>query len=212
MHALLTCDFRVERGGQQLAGAHCNNSSQSVQSGGVAGVLRVNLCQDFDSRANPFHPRSTDEDRVHRIHAGLPCAELESFEIEVGFKGLALPPEGIAAHRDVQSAKGLLGVSVQISSGIGNLIGKENHAGTRAVHRKAFGDALPKRVREFKDSREFVDRGGFPTRDDQAVNVIQFCGPTDAHTRGACGFHCVDVLTEVALEGQYADPESCTHA
>ena len=83
MHALLPCYLRMEGSGQQTAGAHCNNSSHPVQGGRVAGVVGIHLRQDLNVRTNPFHPRSADEYRVHRVHTGLSGTEIKALEVQV---------------------------------------------------------------------------------------------------------------------------------
>src|SRR6478752_5450710 len=72
VYAFLAGHFRVEGGGQQLAGTHCDNSSRPGQRCGVgrlAGVRRFHLRQDLHVRTDPLHPRTADEDSVHGCHA-----------------------------------------------------------------------------------------------------------------------------------------------
>jgi len=62
MHALLPRHFRVEGGGQQLAGTHCNNSSRPVEGFGVAGLGRFHLGKDFDAVRRGLFGRIVSDD------------------------------------------------------------------------------------------------------------------------------------------------------
>lgn len=195
-----------------MAGAHCNNSSHSMQSGGVAGMVRIDLCQDVYSRTYPLNPRSADEHGMDRVHSVLVGAELQSLEIEVRFEGFPLPSKSVAANGDIQAAKRLLRVSLQVGGRVCDLFGQQNHARAGAVDRKAVGYPLLDGITEFKDPGQFVDGGGFATGDDQAVDPVQLGRPADTHAYSSSGLDGMNVLTEIALECQDADPEACTHA
>jgi len=71
MYAFLPSHFRVEGGGQQMAGTHCNNSSRPGQGSRVGRVFRIrrfHLGEDLHARTDPLHPRTADEHRVNRGH------------------------------------------------------------------------------------------------------------------------------------------------
>src|SRR5688500_5534266 len=104
VHAFLPRHFRVEGGGQQPAGTHCNNSSCPLQIGSVGSVDRVrrlHLGEHFDAVAHPLHPRAADEDCMHGSYAFLRGAEVQSLEVEVRLERLALAAERVAPHGDV---------------------------------------------------------------------------------------------------------------
>ncbi len=211
MHAFLPRHFRVEGGSQQPAGTHCNNSSCPLQIGSVGSVDRVrrlHLGEHLDAVAHPFHPRAADEDCMHGSDAFLRGAEVQSLEVEVRLERLALAPERVAPHGDVEAAEGLLGIAGEVSGGISYVVRQQNHAGTGPVDRKALGNVLAQRVSQLERARELVDGRGFPAGNNEAVKVVQLSRAADADGGGTGCFDGVEVLTEVALERKDADAKA----
>ena len=211
MYALLACHFRVEGGGQQLAGTHCNNSSCPLQIGCVGGVGRIrrlHLGQDLDPRSHPLHPWAADENGVHRRHAVFGGAEVQAPEVEVGLERLPLAPEGIAPHGDVQAAEGLLRIAGEIRGGVCDVVREEDHSGAGAVDREAFGDVLAQRVREFEGPRQLVDGGGFSSGNNEPVEAVKFRRTSDPDAGGAGRLDGAEMLAKVALKCQDADAQS----
>ena len=84
--------------------------------------------------------------------------------------------------------------------------------GTGPIDRQPGRNLLTDGIREFKDARKLVDGGGLAAGDDEAVDVVELCRAPDADAGGTGRFDGVDVLTEIALQGQDADPQARTHA
>ena len=59
----------------------------------------IDTRQDVHAVAGPFHIRGSDEDGGHPAHAG---------DVEVGFEGVDLAAEGVAAHGEVDDAEAAL--------------------------------------------------------------------------------------------------------
>lgn len=215
MYAFLARHFRMEGGGQQPAGTHCDNSSRPRQLDRVGRVLRLgrlNLGQDFNVRTHPFHPRPADEDGVHRWNPGLRGAEVQALEIEVGFEGVALAAEGVAPDGHVQAAEGLLRGTGKVSGRIGDIGGQENHSRAGSVDGKTFGDAFPQGSDQLEGAGQFVDGRGFSSGNDQPVQAVKLLRPADADGFGAGGLCGAEVLAEVALQRQHADAQARTNA
>ena len=215
MYAFFAGHFRVEGGGQQLAGTHCDNSSRPGERCGVRrlpGIRRFHLGQDLHVRPHALHPGTANEDRVHRVHPGFGGAEVQPLEVQVGFEGLALPAERVAADGDVQAAEGLLGRTGQIGCGVCDVRGEEDHACAGAIDGQSLGDVLTEGVGELERPRELVDGGGLATWNDEAVQAVQFLRTAHGHGLGARGFRGTQVLAEVSLEGQDANLQARTHA
>lgn len=211
MHALLPCHFRVEGGGQQLAGTHCNNSSRPLQIGCVGGmgrVCRLHLGKDLDVRPHPFHPRAANENGVHGSHALFGRAEIQALELKVGLERFPLAPEGIAPDSDIQAAKGLLRIAGKIGGGVRNVMGEEDHPGAGSIDGQPFGDMLPQRVRELKGPRQLVNGSGFSPGNNEPVQAVKLRRTADPDAGGAGCLHGTQVLAKVALERQDTDAQS----
>lgn len=205
MYAFLAGHFRMEGGGQQLAGTHCHNSSCPRQLGGVgglAGFRRFHLRQDLHVLSHPLHPGAADEDRMHRVHAGFRSTEVQALEIQVGFERLALAAKGVAADSDVKAAEGLLGRTGEICCRIRNVGREQDHACTGAVHGQALANVFAERIGKVKGPGQLVDGGGLAAGNYEAVQAVQFLRAAHWHGVGARGFRGTKVLTKVALEGQ----------
>lgn len=193
-----------------MAGTHCNNSSRPGQRDRVGRVFRVgrfNLGEDFDAGAHPLNPGPADKHGMHRRHAVFRCAELKALEVQVRFKGLPLPAEGVAAHRYIEAAEGLLRRAGEVRSRVRYVGGQENHPCAGAVHRQPARDAVPQRPGQFKGAGQFVDGGGFPAGNDQAVQAVQLGWPAHGNGVGAAVRGGAEVLAEVALKRQDTDPQ-----
>jgi len=211
VYAFLAGHFRMEGGGQQLAGTHCNNSSRPGERhcvGRLVGVGRFHLGQDLHICTHLLHPGAPDEDCMHRLHARLRGAEVQSLEVQVGFEGLALPAEGVAADGDVQAAERLLGCAGKIGCGIGDPVREQDHACARSKDRQTLCYVLPKGVGKVEGARQFVDRGGLAAGDDEAVQAIELLGTADSNALCAGGFRSAEVLAEVSLQGQDTNPQA----
>jgi len=208
VYAFFAGHFRMEGGGQQLAGTHCHNSSRPRQLGsvgGLAGVRRLHLREDLHVLPHPLHPRAADEDCMDRFHARFRGAEVQALEVQVGFEGLALAAKSVAADSDVEAAEGLLGRTGEIGRRICNVGREQDHACTGAVHGQALADVLAEGVGKVKGPGQLIDSGGLAAGNDEAVQTVQFLRTAHGHGLGACGFRGTQVLTEVALEGQDTD-------
>ena len=136
----------------------------------------------------------------------------ESLEVQVRLEGLALPAEGVAAHGDVESAERLLRVSGQVLRRVRDLVRQQDHPGARAVDGQAGLDAFAQRIPEPEDPGELVDRGRFAAGDDEPVQAVEFGGTPDPDAGGTGGFHGMQMLPEIALQRQDADPEPRSRA
>ena len=62
--------------------------------------------------------------------------------------------------------------------------------------------------REVEGPGQLVDGGRFAAGDDESVEAVELGGPADTHAGGARGLDGLEVLTEVALKCQDADPQA----
>lgn len=208
MYAFLAGHFRVEGGGQQLAGTHCDNSSRPGQRRGVRGLpglRRFHLREDLHALSHPLYPGAADEDCMYGVHTGIGGAEVQAFEIKVGLKGLPLTAKSVPTDGDVQAAERLLGRTGQVGCRIGDIRGQQDHACAGAIDGQALGDVLAKRVCKLEGACQFVDGRGLAAGNDEAVQAVQFLRTADRHGLRARGFRRAQVLAEVALEGKDAD-------
>jgi len=208
VYAFLPGHFRMEGGGQQLARTHCHNSSRPRQLGrvgGLTGVSWFHLREDLHTFSHPLHPRAADEDCMHRIHARFRGAEVQALEVQVGFEGLALAAEGVAADSNVKAAEGLLGSTGEIGCRICDVGREQDHACTGAINGQAFADVLAEGVGKVKGAGQLIDGGGFAAWNDEPVKAVEFLRAAHGYGLGARGFRGTQVLTEVALEGQDTD-------
>lgn len=215
MYAFLPGHFRMEGGGQQPAGTHCDNSSRPGQRGAVGCMLGIgwfNLGQDFHPGAHTLHPWTADEDGMDRSHTGVGGAEVQAFEVQVRLEGFPLASEGVAADGHVQPAECLLGSARKVCGGVGNVRGQQDHACAGTVNRQSAGDAFTQWFRQPEGTREFVDGCGLAARDDEPIQAVEFLGTPDADPLGAGFRGGTEMLAEVALKRQDADPKARAHA
>lgn len=148
----------------------------------------------FPDSLHPGRPDEHGMDRCTRF-----AGRRQRGEVQLGFKGINLPAERVAAYGDVQPAEGLLGVAGHVPGGIGNLVGKQNHACTAAIDRQPGLDPFLQGITKSKDAGQLVDRGGFPTGQDQPVDAGQLCGAAHTDGTGSAGFDGAGVFAHVAL-------------
>jgi hypothetical protein len=120
--------------------------------------------------------------------------------VQVLLEGVDLTAEGIAPHRDVQSPEGLL-----VSSPIGDPVGEHDHPGAGAVYRQPRGDARPQGLVQIERAHQLVHRRGLPTGDDEAVDPLQLTGAAHRDAHRTRTLHGIQVLPDIALDGEDAD-------
>jgi hypothetical protein len=93
----------------------------------------------LDARAGGFDPRCADEDRLHR-------AAVHSGHLHGSFERGDLAAKGVAAHRHVDAADGLLA-----GGSVGETVRQHDHACAGAVSGQSCGDALTQRGEQAED-------------------------------------------------------------
>src|SRR4051794_18186938 len=121
VHAGVPGDLGVERRREQVALPHRDDPT--------CGRPGLDLGQDLHLRRNLLDPGRTDEHGTHRL-------AVHALEAEVLLEALHLAPEGVAAHRHVDAAEGLLP-----RDGVHDPVGEQDHPGARAVGGHALLDA-----------------------------------------------------------------------
>ncbi|MCO5556195.1 hypothetical protein L7F22_009739 [Adiantum nelumboides] len=159
----------------------------------VAGDIR-DRGEHLDVTAGLLDPRRPDEHRVHRV-AG------ETGELQVGLEGVDLPAEGVAPHDDVEPAELVL-----VGSSVQDLLGQQDHAGTRAVRGQAVAQPGAQRLQELERVEQLGHRGRLAAGQDDAVHHGQLGRTADRHGLGARRGQRRHVLADVALQGQHTDP------
>ena len=126
-------------------------------------------------------------------------------DVQVGFEGVELVAERIAPHGDVEAAEGLLPVD-RVQHGVG----EHDEAGAGAVHRHPVGDPGLERLGQTEGAAELVHDARLAARDHQAVDLGELALPPDRHgIRSEFPQHG-EVLAEIALEREDADPSAAS--
>ncbi len=162
MNAIVATHLGVERRRHQVALPNGDDST--------GGLPRRDRRKDLDLRAGLLDPRRTDEHRVHGIG--------ETVELDVTLERVDLTTEGIAPHRDVESAERLLAVDAA-----GDAVGQHDHPGAGAERRHTGADALCQRLEQVEGAGQLVHRGRLATGQHQCVAASQLLGAADRERR-----------------------------
>ncbi|MCU1433223.1 MAG: hypothetical protein JWP95_2328 [Actinotalea sp.] len=188
VQAQVAGDLRMEGRGEDVPLAHGDDPT-----GGRAVLDRG---EGTGALPGLLDPRRADEDRVHRALRAV----RDPVDDEVRLEGGDLAAEGVAAHRDVEAAEGLLTLDPA-----GDPVGEQDHPGARAVGRQAGPDRVLEGLEEVEDVQQLVDRRRLPAGDDDAVHPAELGRPAHRHAPRPRGLEGRDVLAHVALQGQHAD-------
>src|SRR3954452_20294375 len=179
----------VERRGEEVTLADRDDLTGGVPRRLSLGDPRHHL----DPRSDLLHPRRPDEQRVER--------PVEGSYVDVALEGVDLPTERVAAHDDVEAADGLLAGDAVLDP-----VGEHDHPGAGAEHRHAVLGSLAQRLEEGEDPGQLCHRRGLPARDHDAVDLGELLGTAYRPGVGAELAQHRQVLADVALQGEYADP------
>ena len=119
VHPVVPGHLRVERGREQVA-----LPDRDDPTGGRTAL-------DPASTSTPAPTSSTHGARMNTARTGVRRLR-RSRHVQVLLEGVDLPAEGVAPHRDVETAEGLL-----VGPGVGDAVGQHDHPGARAVGRHA---------------------------------------------------------------------------
>ncbi|CAI8053934.1 hypothetical protein GBAR_LOCUS29480 [Geodia barretti] len=92
-------------------------------------------------------------------------AALDLLKLNVSFKAVHLPPEGVAAYVDVHKTQ-------RFRATVCESVGYDNHAGASAPDRHTRLRPLPQRIPKAVDVYQLDDRGAFATGDNQPVDLV----------------------------------------
>jgi hypothetical protein len=101
----------------------------------------------------------------------------QCFYIQVGFKTVRLPAEGVAPDFDVHQSQ-------RFDIGIGNRFGKQNHSGAGAHHGESIQSQFAERLDKAVVVCQIEHGGAFATGNNKPVQTFQFVGLTYL-----CGFN-----------------------
>src|SRR3954451_24138601 len=169
----------------------------------------LHRAEDVDAGTGLLHPRGTDEDRPEQLLARERAGLLrDGGHVQVLLEGVHLTAEGVAPHRDVQAAEGLL-----VGTGVGDAVGQHDHPRTRSVGGHAVGEPLAQRLLQVEGEHQLFHRRRLPTGAHKRLYVVALAWATDAGGVGAEALEHPQVLADVALDGQDADADGVfTHS
>ncbi len=157
------------------------------------GLARLHAAEHLDGRADLLDPRGADEDRVHRpAYAG---------HGEVALERVDLAPEGVAPHRDVEPAEGLL-----VGDAVEHPVGEQDHARRRCrtpACRRRSASAAARTARTFGPASPSWSTPR-PGRTSPS-HASSSAGRRTASARTPRSTERAQVLADVALEGEHAD-------
>ena len=116
--------------------------------------------------------------------------------------------KGVAAHRHIDGLERdgvpTLGARVQ------DLGGQQDHPGTRAVGRHAFGEPRPQRLEQFELAQQVAHRGGLPAGYHQRVDGFELVDTAHGSRVGARFTQRRQMFAGVALQREHADARRCS--
>ncbi len=160
MDALVASELRVER-------AHDD------RAGGAEHRALFDARQHLDPVTDPLHHGGPDEHRRER-------ATGEPVDVEVGFERVALAPEGVPAHREVDDPEAAL-----VGAAVEHLGGAQDHSCAGAEHGEPLGHPLFEGPLQPRGVEQHRHRGRLPAGHDQGVDAGQVGGLADLDGMGA---------------------------
>jgi hypothetical protein len=187
VHPVVVSQFWMKGRGKQVPlPNHDNPTVVTLAHGG----------QDLDGRADSLYPRSPDEDSPKSVVA-------QFGDLKVCLEGRDLSTEGVAPDGDVDSADRFL-----VGTAVEHLVGQHDHAGTRAVDRKAAGYDIAQGLQQVVALGEHVHRRRLTARNDEPIEPAQFLGTSDFNGVSTDAFKGRSVFPNVTLQGENADERS----
>jgi hypothetical protein len=165
---------------------------QSVLSGHNDSF--VDFAEDVHIRADALNDRGANEYRMEWI--------LEAGDLEVGFKAVHLPPEGVSNHGHLKQAQA--GLTRVLAARVEHARGEHDRSGAGSPDRTTIRVKFFERQIKFVDLHQLANRGAFTTRKDHTLKPDQVLWQPNLLHVATNSLQCLPVFSEIALKGQYA--------
>ncbi len=126
----------------------------------------------------------------------------------VAFERIDLAPKSVAPHGDIDGRQRQRLAAG--SSRIEDLAGQQDHARACAVGRQPVGQPGAQRLQQVEFTQQMAHRGGLATGNHQPVDGVEFVAAPDADRVGSRVAQRRQMLADVALQRENADPRA-TH-
>ena len=140
---------------------------------------------------------------THGARMNTACTRPSRPSKEIALKRIDLAAKGVATHRHIDCLERDGGAA--LDAGIQNLGGQQDHPGTRAVGRHAFGQPCPQRLEQFELAQQVAHRGGLAAGYHQRVDGLELVDSANGCRVGARLTQRRQMFAGVALQREHAD-------